>query len=105
MNIDNLLMELKNKLMEIYKNKLVELVLFGSYARNEHHENSDIDLLLVLSGEMIPGIEINRIIDVVYDMSLAYDVLLSVVPISENEYKKEESAFLINVRKEGRIVA
>jgi hypothetical protein len=54
---------------------------------------------------MIPGIEINRIIDVVYEMSLAYDVLLSVVPISENEYKKEESAFLINVRKEGRIVA
>jgi len=33
---------------ECYKDNLVSLVIFGSYARNENNPKSDIDILIVL---------------------------------------------------------
>lgn len=40
--------ELYTILKEKYKNKFRKLILFGSYARNEEHENSDIDIMIIL---------------------------------------------------------
>ena len=45
--------EIKNKAIPIAKKHRVRsLGLFGSYARNEQNENSDIDFLIVASDKM-----------------------------------------------------
>lgn len=45
--------EIKNKAIPIAKkHNVVSLSLFGSYARNEQNENSDIDFLIDASGQM-----------------------------------------------------
>lgn len=43
-----ILREVKLKLQEILGDDLVEVVLFGSYARGEATEESDVDLLVVV---------------------------------------------------------
>ena len=45
--------EHKSRLKSLYGDELVELVLFGSYARGEEHEESDVDFAIVLRN---PGI-------------------------------------------------
>ncbi len=40
--------EYKASLQNLYGNELVELVLFGSYARGDYHEESDVDFTVVL---------------------------------------------------------
>ena len=40
-------------------------------------------------------------IDIITEINLKYGVLLSVYPISENDYFTLNSPLLINVRKEG----
>ncbi|WP_240922535.1 nucleotidyltransferase domain-containing protein [Thermococcus sp. 9N3] len=43
-----ILREMKEKLIEILGDDLVEVILFGSYARGEAKEDSDVDVLVVL---------------------------------------------------------
>jgi len=85
----------------LYADRLKRVILYGSCARNEATVDSDIDLGVVVAGEVIPGKEINRMINIITDINLEYDVLLPVCPLSEEDYPNRNSPFLINIRREG----
>jgi predicted nucleotidyltransferase len=104
MQIKNILEKVRSELKHLYNDNLVNIVLYGSYARNDYNENSDIDLLVILKKVESTGKEIDRIVDVIFDINLEYNVLISVVPISEVDYKMINSPLLLNVRKEGVLV-
>ncbi|MHC5719371.1 MAG: nucleotidyltransferase domain-containing protein [Nostoc sp.] len=55
-----ILQRLKTCLREIYGDRLVKMVLFGSQARGEASTDSDIDVLVVLKGNVNPGEEIKK---------------------------------------------
>lgn len=40
-------------------------------------------------------------IDIITEINLKYDVLISVYPVSEQDYMKNNSPLLINIKKEG----
>jgi predicted nucleotidyltransferase len=101
MNIEEVLREFKKEVRKLYGRRLKKVILFGSWARGEATEESDIDLLIVLGDEVIPGREIDRMIDIITDMNLKYGVLISVHPVSEEDFYKLKSPLLINVRREG----
>jgi len=104
MQLQNILTEVKDTLTKLYKDNLVEIMLYGSYARNDFNENSDIDLLVVLNKLDSAGKEIDNIVDAIYDINLKYNTLISIVPISNDDYRSINSPLLLNVRKEGVLV-
>jgi uncharacterized protein len=93
--------EFVHRIQTIYGDKLKRVVLYGSCARNEATPDSDIDLAIVLAGEVVPSEEIDRMIDAITDVNLEHGVLLSVYPVSEDDYRKRKSPLLINIRREG----
>ena len=99
--IHKILQEFKAEIEKLYGRKLKNIILYGSWARGDATEDSDIDLLVTLEGEISPGREIDRMIDIITDINLKYDVLLSVLPVSENDYGRVKSPLLLNVRQEG----
>ena len=101
MDIREVIDELKRELTKLYGRRLRKVVLYGSWARGEATEDPDIDILVVLKGKVVPGREIDRMIDVITEMNLKYNVLLSIYPISEASYSVVNSPLLINVRREG----
>ena len=102
MDIELILKEFKQKTSELYGARLKKIVLYGSYARGQaNDEHSDIDLAVILDGDISPGKEIDRMIDIITDINLDYDVLLSVYPVSENDYLSVNSPLLLNLRREG----
>lgn len=102
MDIEPILKEFKQQIAELYKHRLKKVVLYGSYARGQaSDEHSDIDLAVVLTGTVEPCREIDRMIDIITDINLDYDVLLSVYPVSENDYQSVNSPLLLNLRREG----
>jgi predicted nucleotidyltransferase len=101
MDIEIILQEIKAGLLELYGRKLVDLFLYGSWARDEATKDSDIDLLVILEGDIVPGREIDRMIDVVTELSLKYDTLISVYPISREDFTNLNSPLLLNIRQEG----
>ena len=101
MNIKTILTEFKKEIARLYSKRLKEMILYGSWARGNATEDSDIDLMIVLDGDIAPGREIDRMIDIITDTNLRHDVLISVYPISAKNYSTVNSPLLLNVRREG----
>jgi len=101
MELKKILNEFKQELYKLYGGRLKKVILYGSWARKEATKESDIDLVVVLEGKVIPGKEIDRMIDIITEINLKYDVLMSVYPVSEENYFNTKSPLLINIRKEG----
>lgn len=101
MDIKIIIDEFKKEIKKIYGNRLVKVILYGSWARGTGTGDSDIDLMVVLKGKISPGKEIDRMIDCITDLNLKYDTLISVVPVSLEEYGVTDSPLLLNVRREG----
>jgi len=85
----------------LYGKRLLKLMLFGSQARGDEEPGSDIDVLVILEGEVNPWKEITRTGRVTAAISLKYDVVVSCVYMPEDRFISEQSPLLLNVRKEG----
>ena len=92
--------ELRKGLRELYGPRFLDLLLYGSYARGDQREGSDVDLLLLLDGPVEAGREILRLESVAWPLSLDRGILLSVMPVSFEAYQKGETSFLRIVRKD-----
>jgi predicted nucleotidyltransferase len=101
MEIKHIVIEFKQKIERLYGRRLKNILLYGSCARGQATKDSDIDLAIVLGGDIVPGQEIDRMIDIVTEMNLAHGVLISVYPVSERNYSTVNSPLLLNIRKEG----
>lgn len=81
---------------------VVQIILYGSQARGEQQEDSDIDLAVILKRPMT-NIEEDKLSDFIVDMNLKYDRVFSVVDINEDRFLKWKGTlpFYQNVSKEG----
>ena len=97
MKIKEILREFRAELEKLYGDRLKNIILYGSWARGNATKKSDIDLLIVLGEEIIPGKEIDRVIEIITEINLKHKVLISVYPVSEKDYSTVTSPLLINV--------
>jgi len=95
------LAELRGRLERSYGGRLKGMMLYGSHSRGEASEDSDVDVLVVLTGPVNGAEEISRTIDDVSDLSLRNNVVLGCLFVSQEEYQQEQSPLLLNVRREG----
>lgn len=95
------LASVRDRLTELYGDRLERVLLFGSRARGDQQAGSDIDLLVVLAGPVTPGLEIARTGPATAALSLENDVVVSCTFISEDRWAHERSPLLLNVRREG----
>lgn len=98
---EKIIKEFKEKIQALYGSRVKNVLLYGSWARGDAGKDSDIDIVVVLEGEVIPGREIDRMIDIITEINLRYGILISVYPISERMYFSVKSPLLLNVKKEG----
>jgi predicted nucleotidyltransferase len=99
--LNRVLQDLRGSLQEIYGDRLIHLILFGSHARQEATDDSDIDVMVVLQDPVSPGDEIFRMSAVKTDLNLKHDVLISVIPISESDYQTRHTPLLNTIYQEG----
>jgi uncharacterized protein len=96
-----ILAELRGRFKDSYGERSVQMILFGSQARGDAEPGADIDVLVVLSGQVSPCEEITRTIEHVADVSLHHNEVVSCVFVSEEQFERERSPSLLNVRREG----
>jgi predicted nucleotidyltransferase len=102
--IKNILNKVENKMLELFQNKLQDIILYGSYARNENTSESDMDIMILVDEkqELLKKYE-DSVEDIMVDLSLEYDIVLSLYTQSIQEYQKQISIlpFLRNIQSEG----
>ena len=101
MEIGKIIKEFREKTRELYGKRLKNILLYGSCAGGQATQDSDIDLAIVLEGDVIPGKEIDLMIDIITEINLNCGVLISVYPVSKKNYNEINSPILLNLRREG----
>jgi predicted nucleotidyltransferase len=92
---------LRQGLRVIYGERLEDVILYGSQARGDARDDSDIDVLVVLKDSFEYGEMLRRTSDLVASLSLENDVVISRAFTSKADYQKSRMPFLMNVRCEG----
>jgi predicted nucleotidyltransferase len=93
--------ELKKGLADLYGNQLKAVILFGSYARGDYDESSDLDVMLVLGEYRSYWEELVRTSQMVSDLSLKYDITISRTIMTEEQWRNADMPVLRNIRAEG----
>ena len=97
-----ILRELKRSLENFLGDQLVSIVLFGSMARGDYHDESDMDVAVIVHGLTwkLKG----KILDEVAELELEHHTPLSVLVLSEEEFshlKKRERRIALDIENEG----
>jgi predicted nucleotidyltransferase len=94
--------EFKAELEKLYGDELAELILFGSHARGDFNNESDIDFAVVLKNPATRAApEIFKISSVSTELGLKYSELISVLPISSMRLTTSMVPVFQEIRKEG----
>ncbi|MBI5825607.1 MAG: nucleotidyltransferase domain-containing protein [Chloroflexi bacterium] len=99
--VRKILNEFKQKLKRLYGNRLKGVYLFGSYARDDYEDGSDLDVLVILDTFRFHNTEISRTADLVSDLSLEYLITVSPMYIRERDWLAGKKPLLRNVKTEG----
>lgn len=102
---DDMKKELVRGLSEIFGKNMCAIILFGSVARGDAVDESDIDIAVIIKKEM--DIQTKRhFISWVADMDIRYEKVFSIVDIQEKNIKKWESVlpFYQNIQREGVVL-
>ena len=92
------------ELRKIYGNHLKQIILYGSYARGDYRDDSDIDLMVLVD---LPEEETDRYSDELSEVGFEYNVSYGIwiMPVVKNiEHFQDwcgEYSFYNNVMKEG----
>lgn len=91
---------------DLYGEQLHDIILYGSVARGDATQRSDVDVLVVLSKESQPE-ELtkrpNPLTDLAFDVGLEYDVKISIYIRTKESFESQQNhPFLRNVVREGR---
>lgn len=99
--ISEIVQEVRAGLEGLYGPRLVGLILYGSQARGEATEGSDIDLLVVLDDFREACEELEQMASLGSSLSLEHDVAISFFPVREHDFRSGGSPLLLNVAREG----
>lgn len=103
--IEPIVREFKAALQALYGERLHGVVLYGSYARGDYDEESDIDLMVLLNDEQVDTYtEIFQMSDLTMDFIIRYGMAVSVLPAPINRYRKSFGPVYQNARCEGVFV-
>ena len=92
---------------QVYGHNLVKIMLYGSYARGDYDDESDIDIVAIVRGDRVfLQEELKRVWHAIDDLELKYETIISptVIPYNEYEQYKEDLPYYRNIEAEGVIV-
>jgi uncharacterized protein len=95
-----LLQEIRQTLSQILGSDLDQILLYGSQARGDTHSDSDVDILLVMKGEIDYAHLLRQTSEAIAKLSLENDVVISRAFISNDRFLHERSPFILNVKRE-----
>jgi uncharacterized protein len=91
------------ELAKLYGERLSKIALYGSYARGEASEESDVDLIILIRGPVDTLKELRSITQITHP-ALHAGLDIRNLPVSENKYPYLKTAFIQNIEREMQVL-
>ena len=99
-NVKNSILTFKKLVHQLYGEHLERVILFGSQARGDATEDSDVDILIITQKRLsLEGRE--RLIAFISHLSMNENILINFMEMSPQRFNSEQSPLLLNIRREG----
>lgn len=103
----DIILDFSRQVKRILGDKLTKVILYGSYARGDYRENSDVDIMVLttLTDDEIRDIK-ETIFNLAFDFQMEYGIDISVIVKNEEHFNHWLGAlpFYDNVEKEGVVL-
>jgi predicted nucleotidyltransferase len=96
-----LIKEIEKRIKDHYGEKFQGLIIYGSMARGEANDSSDIDLLVLLAQPLNYFQELRKIVDILYPVQLEADMLISAKPAAVDEFQAGQIGLYRTAKREG----
>ena len=93
--------EIRPRLERAFRTRFRGVLLFGSEARNQAGEDSDLDLMVVLSGPVKLGRDLETIVRALYPLQLEMDRPIHALPVSSDTFDAGQYGLYRTARREG----
>lgn len=106
-SVRELVYEYAKDMRRLFGKDLSQILIYGSYARGDYTENSDVDVMILVK---IPETELRKYLDRVSDQAFEYLIKygINISPVVKNvehfNYWVDNLPYYRNVRNEGVIV-
>jgi len=102
----------KNHILQLIKKSVSKtepnavLILYGSYARDDYRDDSDLDLLVLVDKDIISRFDQKRIKYPLYEIEFDTGTIISPLIFSKKDWeiRHRNTPFYENVAREGRIL-
>ena len=97
--------ELISGLTEIFQDKISRIIMFGSVARNEATEESDVDIAIIITNEIDEETK-DKFINWAAELDIRFNQVFSIVDTPEERMKKwgKILPFYKNIEEEGIVL-
>ena len=98
--VRDLMEDIKKFLIEKYDGMIKQVLVYGSFARGDATDGSDIDMAVIIDDQLSPENVEADLSDFLFDILLDRKELISVVAIPENLFENYRSPFILNTKAE-----
>ena len=105
--INKIKIEVPGMVRELMKEDLIEIVLYGSCARGDYTEDSDIDIALITKSDRVEAQKYTGELAVIAtEFAMRYFVIVNFVCLPYKEFveKKGWYAYFRNIEREGEVL-
>lgn len=100
-HVGKIVIELYDKLAALYGSRLKSVYLYGSYARGEADDDSDIDIAVILAGAVNRAKERSYAGDIASGISLRENCVITLFFMSEAEMTEKPFAIHRSIARDG----
>ena len=105
-NIDAIKKDVMDSVSGLYGNHLKKIILFGSYARNDSNEESDIDFLVITDNVKENNFKLidNQLTELAARLSIKHGPIISLMETNDKHFDRWKMSLplFVNISKEGK---
>lgn len=93
--------EIRPRLEAVFRDRFQGALLFGSEARNQAQEDSDVDVIVLLNEPVELGKDLERIVEALYPLQLRVDRPIHALPVSSKAFRAGQYSLYRSAQREG----